>query len=88
MVRKILSHYSKKLDDSASNNSSTTFIQTYGGTNNDSGQSIVSTSDGGYAILGFTQSNDGDIIDKLDESFDYWILKFIRKNWCWKNGNP
>ena len=52
------------------------FVKTYGGTNNDSGQSVVSTLDGGYAILGFTQSNDGDITDKQDESFDYWVLKF------------
>ncbi len=51
-------------------------INTFGGTNNDSGQSVVSTTDGGYAILGFTQSNDGDITDKQDESFDYWVLKF------------
>ncbi|WP_111683330.1 hypothetical protein [Winogradskyella tangerina] len=53
-----------------------TIVKTYGGSNNDSGQSVVATSDGGYAILGFTQSNDGDITDKQDESFDYWVLKF------------
>ena len=59
-----------------SNTNSITLIQTFGGANNDSGQSVVATSDGGYAILGFTQSNDGDITDKQDESFDYWVLKF------------
>ncbi len=32
--------------------------------------------DGGYAILGFTQSMDEDITDKQNESFDYWVLKF------------
>lgn len=53
-----------------------TFVKTYGGTKNDSGQSVVATNDGGYAILGYTQSNDGDINDKQDESFDYWVLKF------------
>ncbi len=52
------------------------FVKTFGGTKNDSGQSIIPTADGGYAILGFTQSNDEDITDKQDESFDYWILKF------------
>ena len=51
-------------------------VNTYGGANNDSGQSVVATTDGGYAILGYTQSNDGDITDKQDESFDYWVLKF------------
>tara|TARA_Y100000589_G_scaffold332205_1_gene390229 strand:- start:5389 stop:6639 length:1251 start_codon:yes stop_codon:yes gene_type:complete len=53
-----------------------TFVKTYGGTKNDSAQSIAATSDGGYAILGYTQSNDNDITDKQDESFDYWVLKF------------
>ena len=50
--------------------------ETYGGTKNESGQSIAKTSDGGYAILGFSQSADGDITDKNNESFDYWVLKF------------
>ena len=55
-------------------------IKTYGGSNNDSAQSIVATSDGGYALLGFTQSNDGDIENKLDNSFDYWVIKFDAQN--------
>ena len=52
------------------------FVKTYGGSKNDSAKSIVATLDGGYAVLGFTQSMDGDITDKGDESFDYWVLKF------------
>lgn len=52
------------------------FISTYGGTKNESGNSIESTSDGGYIVLGYTQSMDGDITDKQNESFDYWITKF------------
>lgn len=55
-------------------------VKTYGGTKNDSGQSVVATLDGGYAVLGFTQSNDEDISDKLNESFDYWVLKFNAEN--------
>ena len=51
-------------------------IQTFGGTLNDSFQSVVSSSDGGYAVLGFTQSNDFDITDKTDTSFDFWVAKF------------
>ena len=51
-------------------------VITLGGSLNDSGQSITNTSDGGYAILGHTQSIDGDIIDKTEENFDYWILKY------------
>lgn len=49
---------------------------TLGGTKNESGQSVVSTSDGGYAILGYTQSMDEDILNKTDTSYDYWLLKF------------
>ena len=44
------------------------------------GTVVVATNDGGYAILGFTQSNDNDITDKQDESFDYWLLKFSPEN--------
>ncbi|WP_317045759.1 hypothetical protein [Hanstruepera ponticola] len=50
--------------------------KTYGGTKNESAQSIAKTNDGGYVILGYSQSNDGDITDKTNESFDYWVLKF------------
>lgn len=51
-------------------------VNTFGGSKNDSAQSVVATSDGGYVVLGFTQSMDGDITDKQNESFDYWVLKF------------
>jgi hypothetical protein len=71
-------------DDDLSSNSQrdgeVNLVQTYGGTKNDSGQSVVATIDGGYAVLGYTQSNDGDITDKQDESFDYWLLKFNVEN--------
>ena len=49
---------------------------TYGGSKNDVYQSAVSTLDGGYAVLGYTQSNDFDIQDKTDESFDFLLMKF------------
>jgi hypothetical protein len=65
--------------EDSSNNSTQgeiTFIKTLGGSNNDSAQSVVATTDGGYAILGFTQSNDGDITDKQNTSFDYWVIKY------------
>ena len=49
---------------------------TYGGSLNDNAKSVVATADGGYAILGHTQSQDGDINDKQDTDFDFWLLKF------------
>lgn len=52
------------------------FTKTFGGSLNESGESIIKTNDGGYAILGYTQSKDGDVTNKIDESFDYWLLKF------------
>lgn len=68
------------IEDLSSLNSTNTgdliSISTFGGQNNDSAQSVIATTDGGYAVLGFTQSNEGDITDKQDVSFDYWVLKF------------
>ncbi|MGB5420149.1 hypothetical protein [Algibacter sp.] len=52
------------------------FVKSVGGTKNESAQSVIKTTDGGYAILGYTQSMDGDIANKSNESFDYWLLKF------------
>lgn len=54
----------------------TSTITTLGGTNNDSAQSIAKTNDGGYALLGFTQSTDGNIEDKITTGYDYWVLKY------------
>ncbi|MCF6279013.1 MAG: hypothetical protein L3J14_01560 [Flavobacteriaceae bacterium] len=52
------------------------FVKNFGGTKNERAQSVIKTNDGGYAVLGFTQSIDGDITDKTVENFDYWLLKF------------
>ncbi|MBV1888026.1 MAG: hypothetical protein KUG51_01930 [Urechidicola sp.] len=52
------------------------FVKTFGGSSNERAQSVVKTNDGGYVVLGYTQSNDGDLIMKSDISFDYWLLKF------------
>jgi hypothetical protein len=62
------------------------FVKTIGGSGNESAQSVVSTNDGGYAILGFTQSIDGDITNKQNSSFDYWVVKFnAQNNMEWQN---
>lgn len=69
-----------KDSNSDNNNINASVITTLGGSNNDSAQSVVNTDDGGYAILGYTQSTNGDIIDATDESYDYWVLKFSADN--------
>ena len=51
-------------------------IQTFGGTLNEVAQSVIATNDGGFAVLGHVQSSNGDVTDKSDESFDFWLLKF------------
>ncbi len=57
------------------------FVKTYGGTKNESGRSVIETSDGGYIVLGFTQSIDGDIITtKTTTQYDYWLLKFNKND--------
>jgi hypothetical protein len=55
-------------------------VLTYGGSKNESAQAVTKTNDGGYAVLGYTQSMDGNITDKQNESFDYWLLKFDSEN--------
>ncbi len=48
--------------------------RTYGGTNDDRGEEVIQTSDGGYALSGYSRSNDGDV--SANEGFqDHWILK-------------
>ena len=60
--------------------------QTFGGSKNETANDVISTIDGGYAVLGYTQSNDGDILDKTNESYDYWLLKFDEENQLqWSN---
>ena len=49
---------------------------TYGGSKNDVAKSVIATSDGGFAVLGFTQSTDGDVSGKYSENYDFWVLKF------------
>lgn len=55
-------------------------IITFGGSKNESAQSIVATDDGGFVVAGFTQSNDGDVQGKTNENFDFWILKINAQN--------
>ena len=51
-------------------------ISTLGGTKNESGQSVIATSDGGFAVLGYSQSMDGDLLNKSNISYDFWLIKY------------
>ncbi len=57
-----------------------TAIKNYGGSKNDVANAVVKTQDGGAAVLGYTQSINGDISDKTGENFDFWILKLDAEN--------
>ena len=60
----------------------------FGGSNDDAGQSIQQTSDGGYILLGFSSSNNGDFTQNNGSS-DYGIIKIDaagNKQWTKKFG--
>jgi hypothetical protein len=51
------------------------FINTYGGSQEDHIISIVETLDGNLALFGYTDSINGDIVDKTLQENDYWLIK-------------
>jgi len=51
------------------------WVKTYGGSGEEDANSISATPDGGYIVLGYTQSTDGDITDKTTSDSDVWVLK-------------
>jgi len=51
------------------------WIKTFGGSNEEDAISIVQANDGGYMVLGYTKSNDGDVTGKTTSDLDYWLLK-------------
>lgn len=55
-------------------------INTIGGSKNDAFYSVEKTINGGYITAGFTQSNNGDISNKTNDSFDFLISKFSSDN--------
>lgn len=52
------------------------WAKSFGGSADESARSIINTSDGGFAVFGFTSSMDGDVTDKTSIENDYWLLKF------------
>jgi hypothetical protein len=51
------------------------WVKSFGGSGDDTARAIISTTDGGYAILGFSDSTDGDLAEKTIAVNDYWLLK-------------
>ncbi|MGB7394284.1 MAG: hypothetical protein WA913_07825 [Pricia sp.] len=51
------------------------WIKNFGGSGEDTAQAIITTSDGGYAVFGYSNSTDGDLSDKSTEVNDYWLIK-------------
>jgi len=51
--------------------------KTFGGSNNDFAKSIIQTSDGGYLVIGYSYSKDGDISNPVstDTNCDIWVIK-------------
>ncbi len=62
-------------DNDTLDNLSIEFIKVLGGSQNDSFRAVVSTSDGGYAAIGDSQSTDGDITDNDDQINQLWLVK-------------
>ena len=60
------------------------WIKTFGGSLNDDVKSIITTVDGGYALLGSAESIDGDLNTNKTASYDYWLLKLDKEgNLLW-----
>ncbi|MBT8195414.1 MAG: T9SS type A sorting domain-containing protein, partial [Bacteroidia bacterium] len=51
-----------------------TWQKCLGGSNGEIANDIQQTSDGGYIVAGFTESNDGDVSGNHGD-FDYWVVK-------------
>ena len=60
-----------KLDASAN----ITWQRALGGSNSDGALSIQQTTDGGYIVAGYSESNDGDVTGNHGGPTDYWVVK-------------
>lgn len=56
------------------------FVKTIGGSKNDVANAVISTSDNGYVIFGYTDSNDKDVSFKNNNDSDYYFLKYNSKD--------
>lgn len=48
--------------------------KTYGGSEDNRGSKVISTTDGGYAMLGYSESSDGNLTENAG-FYDHWVVK-------------
>ncbi len=59
--------------------------KTYGGSGDDRATKIINTEDGGFAVTGYTRSDDGDVSNN-NGFYDYWLIKLDASgNLQWEN---
>lgn len=51
------------------------WVKNFGGSGEETLRAVIKTLDGGYAMLGFSNSIDGDLMHKTIAVNDYWLLK-------------
>ncbi|AWX44631.1 DNA helicase [Flagellimonas maritima] len=51
------------------------WIRNFGGSGDETAQAVIQTSDGGFAVLGYTNSMDGELTGKDTPVNDYWLVK-------------
>src|SRR5690606_16236675 len=60
--------------------------KTYGGSDRDETRSIIVNLDGSFVVIGYTYSNDGDVIGRIGDDPDYWVVKLDENgNIIWQN---
>ena len=56
-------------------------IQSYGGSEEDIANAVINTHDGGFAVVGNTESTDGDFSSKTRPGSDIFLMKFNEMSW-------
>ncbi len=51
------------------------WVRSFGGSGEETAQKVIATTDGGYAVLGYSNSTDGDLLGKSSSVNDYWLLR-------------
>lgn len=62
-------------DTSTDSTGDVLFVKSFGGSQADTFQDVIATTDGGFAALGYSQSTDGDITDNANQTNKFWLVK-------------